>query len=122
DAATSAFETLWRNVKARLAEPAPAAKSEQRRSATFPKTILDLIAKLVGEPAHDAVRDEAAIRTTPIAPAADAQSCPHRIRLEVHGEDAFESLRLKLCAASPPNTTRLAHIFDTDAGVLLRDG
>ncbi len=40
------------------------------------------------------------------------------IRLAVHGEDAFESLGLKL----PAGTTRLAHIFDTDDGILLRDG
>jgi hypothetical protein len=50
------------------------------------------------------------------------QACVHRIRLEVSGEDAFESLALKLSATAASGTTRLAHIFDTEDGVLSRDG
>ena len=99
DAATTAFETLWCDLGARLAEPA-------RRSAAFAKAIRDLIAELGGE------------APAPPAVPADVQACANRIRLAVPGEEAFESLGLKLSAG----TTRLAHIFDTDDGILLRDG
>ena len=122
DAATTAFDTLWCNVEARLAKLAPAPTSEQQRSAAFAKAILDLIAKLGGEADHDAVPDEPPPGATSPVPPADVQALTHRIRLEVDGEEAFESLGLKLCADAPPGTTRLAHIFDTDDGVLLRDG
>jgi chromosome partitioning protein len=122
DAATTAFDTLWCNVEASLADPAPAVTSEQRRSAAFAKAIPDLIAKLGGEADHDAVPDEPPPAATSPAPPADVQACTHRIRFAVHGEDAFESLGLELSADAPPGTTRLAHIFDTDDGVLLRDG
>ena len=109
DAATTAFDTLWCDLGARLAEPA-------RRSAAFAKAIRDLIAELGGE-ADDYARQEApAPPVAPVAPV-DAQ-CGNRIRLAVPGEEAFESLGLKLSAG----TTRLAHIFDTDDGILLRDG
>jgi hypothetical protein len=122
DAATTAFDTLWCNVEARLAEPAPAATSEQRRSVAFAKAILDQIAELGGEADHGAILDERPPLATSAAPPADVQACTHRIRLEVPGEDAFESLGLELSANAPSGTTRLAHIFDTDDGVLLRDG
>jgi cellulose biosynthesis protein BcsQ len=119
DAAAAAFDTLWCNVRARLAEPAPAAASEPQRTA-FAKATLDLIARLGGQADHDAVPDEPLPCT---AWAADLHPCTHRIRLEVHGEDAFESLGLGLSADAPPSSTiRLAHIFDTDDGDLLRDG
>jgi len=99
DAATTAFDTLWSDLGARLAEPA-------RRSAAFAQAIRDLIAELGGEAA-----------APPAAPS-ELQACANRIRLAVPGEEAFESLGLKL----PAGTTRLAHIFDTDDGILLRDG
>src|SRR5262249_12605874 len=122
DAATTAFDTLWCNVEARLAEPAPAATSEQRRSAAFAKAIHHLITELGGDADRDAVPDEPPPSAPSAAPPAEVQACTHRIRLEVHGEDAFESLGLELSADAPVGTTRLAHIFDTDDGVLLRDG
>jgi chromosome partitioning protein len=122
DAATTAFDTLWCNVEARLAKPALAATSEQRRSAAFAKAVLDLIGKLGGEADHDAVPDEPPLGATSPAPPADVQACTHRIRLAVHDQDAFESLGLEPSADAPLGTTRLAHIFDTDDGVLLRDG
>jgi len=122
DAATTALDSLWCNVEARLAEPAPAAASEQRRSAAFAKAVHGLITKLGGESERDAVPDEPPPSATSAAPPAEVQACTHRIRLEVHGEDAFESLGLELSADAPVGTTRLAHIFDTDDGVLLRDG
>ena len=58
DAATIAFDTLWRDLGARLAEPVPTATSEKRRSAAFAKAIRDLIAELGGESNHEAVQDE----------------------------------------------------------------
>ena len=121
DTATIAFDTLWCNVEARLAKPAPAATSD-RRSAAFAKAVLDLISKLGGEADQDAVPDEPPLGAPSPAPPADAQACTHRIRLAVHGQDAFESLGLEQSADAPLGTTRLAHIFDTDDGVLLRDG
>src|SRR5262249_52588590 len=90
DAATTAFDTLWCNLEARLA-PAPAATSEQRRSAAFAKAIRDLIAKLGGE-ADDDVPDEPPPGATSSPTPADVQARTHRIRLEVPGEGAFESL------------------------------
>ena len=101
DAATTAFDTLWCDLGVRLAEP------EQRRSAAFARSIRDLIAELGGEAVHEEVQKE-----HPLVAASAG------IRLAVHGEDAFDSLGLKL----PAGTTRLAHIFDTDDGILLRDG
>lgn len=122
DASTSAFDTLWCNVQTRLTESPPEANSEQRRSASFPKTILDLIAKLGGEADRDAAPEAPSPGTELFAPPADVQACTHQIRLEVPDEGAFESLRLELSASVPKSTTRLAHIFDTDDGALLRDG
>jgi cellulose biosynthesis protein BcsQ len=123
DAATTAFDTLWCNVGARLAEPAPAAISEQRRSAALEKAICGLIAKLGGEADHDAASDQRPPGAISAAPPADVQECTHRMRLEVHDEHAFESLWLELSAdALSSDMTQLAHIFDTDDGVLLRDG
>jgi chromosome partitioning protein len=121
DAAMTAFGNLWCSVKATLAEPAPAATSEQQQSA-FARAILDLVAKLGGEADHDAVPDEFPHGATSAAPPADVQSCTHRIRLEVQGEEAFKSLGLELAAEAPPGTIQLAHIFDTDDGVLRRAG
>src|SRR5262249_28539734 len=72
DAATAAFDTLWCNVQARLAEPAPAALEEQR-TASFAKDILDQIAKLGGEADHDAVPREPPPSATFIAARADVQ-------------------------------------------------
>src|SRR5262249_41805691 len=46
DAAAAAFDNLWANVQARLAEPAPEAALEQQRSEAFGKATLDLIASL----------------------------------------------------------------------------
>jgi len=122
DSATTAFDTLWCNVESRLAEPSATATSEQRRFAAFAKAIPDLISKLGGEADHDAVPNEPPPANTTQAPPADVQACTYRIRLAVPGEDAFESLGLELSADAPPGATRLAHIFDTDDGVLLRDG
>ena len=122
DAAATAFDSLWGNVQTRLAKPAPAAASEQQRYAAFVKATMDLIARLGGEADYDAVPDEQLFCTASAARAADLHPCAHRFRLEVNGEDAFESLGLGLSADAPPGTTRLAHIFDTDDGVLLRDG
>jgi chromosome partitioning protein len=123
DAATTAFDTLWSEVGARLAKPAPATNSERRRPAAFAKAIGHLIAKLGGEADHDAVQNEPPFGAASAAPPPDVQVCTYRIRLQLHGEEAFDSLVLKLSAdAPPPGTTRLAHIFDTDDGVLVRDG
>jgi hypothetical protein len=122
DAATSAFNALWCNLKARLANPVPAANLAQRRSAAFAKAIVHLIVKLGGEADDNAVPDEFAPDVALPAPSAEEQAGTHRIRLEVSGEDAFESLGLKTSGGTPVGTTRLAHIFDTDDGVLLRDG
>jgi chromosome partitioning protein len=125
DAATAAFSNLWCNVRARLAEPAPAVASEEQRSAAFSKDILDEIAKLGGEADHEAVPDDLRPyelpHATSTASSADVQDT-HRIRLEADSEDAFESLQLVLSAGAVQCTTRLMHIFDTDDGVLLRDG
>src|SRR5688572_14583914 len=123
DAATAAFDTLWCDLGARLAEPVPTATSAQRRSAAFAQAIRDLIAELGGEADHEPVQDEHPIGAASTAPPDDVQARTHRIRLAVHGEEAFQSLGLQLCADTPPPaTTRLAHIFDTDDGSLLRDG
>ena len=121
DAAATAFETLWCNLKARMATPAPAAASERQRSAAFSKSILDLIAKLGGDAGDNAVPD---IPPPDVSSTAPPDERPHtqRIRLEVSGEDAFESLGLKLSEGAPVGTTRLEHIFDTEDGVLCRDG
>jgi chromosome partitioning protein len=126
DAATAAFSNLWCNVQARLAEPVPPAASEEQRSAAFAKDILDQIAKLGGEADHTTVPDD--VRAHELPPdatssesAADVQDT-HRVRLEVHSEDAFESLQLALSAEALQGRTRLMHFFDTDDGVLLRDG
>src|SRR5215510_12204921 len=54
DAAATAFETLWRNLKARMTKPSPAT-SEPQRSAAFSKSILDLIAQLGGDAGDHAV-------------------------------------------------------------------
>jgi chromosome partitioning protein len=123
DAATTAFDTLWCNLEKRLAKPALSADLEPRQSPMFAKAILDLIAKLGGETDHAVPADElpAGACTSEAAPA-DVQACAHRIRLEVGGEEAFESLRLKLSANAPLRTNQLAHVFDTEDGVLLRDG
>jgi cellulose biosynthesis protein BcsQ len=118
DAATTAFDALWSDVGARLAKP-PATTSERRRPGAFTKSIGDLIAKLGGEAEPNAVHDghQPGVATAP----ADVHVFTHRIR--VHDEEAFDSLLLQLSAdAPPPGNTRLAHIFDTDEGVLLRDG
>ena len=120
DAATAAFDTLWCNVQARLADPATAGLEEQRSTA-FAKDILAQIAKLGGETDHGAVPEEPPPCATFAAPRADVQDT-HSFRLEVHGEDDFESLRLALSADALEGTTRLMLIFDTDDGVLLRDG
>src|SRR5262249_369381 len=122
DAAATAFDTLWCNLKARLATPASAATSEKRRCEAFAKAILDLIAKLGGEPEHDAVPDEPPPEATSATPPANEGVRTHRIRLEVPGEVAFESLGLEVTAGAPLGTTRLPHIFDTDDGVFVRDG
>src|SRR5262245_47919407 len=100
DAATTAFDTLWCNLKARLATPAPDVKSEQRRSVAFAKDILDLIVKLGGEGDDDAVPDERSPDATLAAASAEEQARTHRIRLEVSGEAAFESLGLKQSAGA----------------------
>src|SRR5262249_24071193 len=120
DAATAAFDTLWCNVQARLAEPATAALEEQRSTA-FARDILAQIAKLGGETDHEAVPETPPPCATFAVPRADVQDM-HTFRLEVHGEDDFESLRLVLSADALQGTTRLMLIFDTDDGVLLRDG
>jgi cellulose biosynthesis protein BcsQ len=122
DAATTAFDTLWCNVEARLAETAPPATLEQQRSTVFVKAICDLIAKLGGEADCDGVQDGAAFAGASAVPPADLQARTHRVRLEVHSEDGFDSLARQLSAEMPPSTTQLAHIFDTDDGVLLRGG
>jgi cellulose biosynthesis protein BcsQ len=122
DAATTAFDTLWCNVEGRLAEPGPAAALEQRQSASFAKATLDLIAELGGEADLDAVLYEPSPNITAVTPPSDEEARTHRVRLEVSGERAFESLRLELSADATSGMTRLAHSFDTDDGVLLRDG
>jgi hypothetical protein len=121
DAATTAFDALWSDVDASLAKP-PVTTSERRRNGAFTKSIGDLIAKLGGEDEPNAVSnavDDGQPPGVATAPA-DVHVFTHRIR--VHDE-AFDSLLLRLSAdAPPPGTTRLEHIFDTDEGVLLRDG
>jgi cellulose biosynthesis protein BcsQ len=123
DPATTAFDTLWSDVGARLAEPASGTNSDRRRPAAFAKAIGDLITKLGGEGDHDAVQDEhpqVAESETPRT--VDVQECTHRIRFQVH-EEVFHSVMLDLSTdATPVDTTRLAHIFDTDEGALLRNG
>ena len=52
----------------------------------------------------------------------DERPPTQRIRLEVPGEDIFESLGLNLSGNAPAGTTRLEHIFDTEDRVLCRDG
>src|SRR5262249_31199927 len=79
-------------------------------------------AHLGGAAAPGATRVEPPPPNATQAPPADVRACTYRIRLTVHGEDAFKSLGLELSADKPLLTTRLAHIFDTDKGVLLRDG
>src|SRR5215813_1648581 len=79
DAAATAFDTLWCNLKARLATPASAATSEKRRCEAFAKAILDLIAKLGGEPEHDAVPDEPPPEATSATPPANEGVRTHRI-------------------------------------------
>src|SRR5262249_52880741 len=116
DTATNAFDTLWYKVVARLGKRASAATSEQKASAAFAKAILNLIAKLGGQADHDIVRDELPPGITSAPTSADERACTHRIRLEVHGEDAFESLGRELSTGATTDTTRLAHIFDTDDG------
>lgn len=123
DAATAAFANLWCNVQARLAEPAPAAPLEEQRSVAFAKDILDQIARLGGEADHTTVPDD--VRSQEIPPDALSLADPqdtHKVRLEVHSEDAFELLQLALSAEALQGRTRLMHFFDTDDGVLLRDG
>lgn len=121
DAAAIAFDTLWYNVYKRLAESASTATSDKRRTTAFAKAIPALIAELGAETDHGAVPEEPPPTALSALPPANGQTCTHRIRLEVH-EDVFESLGLELSAGASPGTTRLAHIFDTDDGVLLRDG
>jgi chromosome partitioning protein len=119
DVATIAFDALWSGVRARLAEP-PATTSERRRSAALAKAISDVIARVGGEPEPDAVNDEHALGTA-AAPSADSQVRSHRIK--VHDKEAFDSLVLEVSTdAPPPATIRLAHIFDTEEGVLHRHG
>jgi len=121
DAATTAFDALWSAVGARLAETAPATTSDRRRSAAFAKAIGDLMARVGGETEPDVVNDERAFGPPSAAPSADLQVRTHRVKL--HDADAFDSLILKLSAdAAPQATIRLAHIFDTDEGVLDRNG
>jgi cellulose biosynthesis protein BcsQ len=121
DTATTAFDTLWSEVGARLAEPAPAASSERRRTAAFAKAVGDLIAQIGGEADHDAVQDEHSLDAVS-PPPADVQGT-HRIRFQVHDKEAFDSLVHELHVdVTGPGTTRLAHIFDTGDGVLLRHG
>lgn len=119
NAATAAYGTLWCDVRARLAEPA--AAPEEQRSAAFAKDILNQIAKLGGEGDHDAVPGEPPLCATSSASSADVLDT-HSVRLEVHGEGDFESLRLVLSADGLQGTTRLMHIFDTHDCALLRDG
>src|SRR4029450_11548000 len=122
-AASTPFDTLWSDVGARLAEAGPRTASDRRRPAAFAKAIGDLITKLGGEGDHDAVQDEhPLVAESETPPAADGQVCTRRIRVQVH-EEAFHSLVLGLSTdATPLGATRLAHIFDTDEGALLRDG
>jgi cellulose biosynthesis protein BcsQ len=122
DAAAVAFDALWCNVEERLPEAAPTAAPGERRADAFARAILDLIAELGGEGDHGAVPDEPLPRVASGVPPAAVPACTRRVRLKVHGEDDFESLCLQLSADAAPATTRLAHIFDTDDGVLLRDG
>jgi cellulose biosynthesis protein BcsQ len=124
DAAAAAFNALWRNVAARLAEPAREAISKQRRPAALAKAIRDLIVKLGGEADHNAIPDQPPLDVTSAAPPAHVRvGGAHRLRLEVHNEHAFEAMWLELTPdALPGGTIQLAHIFDTDEGVLLRDG
>jgi chromosome partitioning protein len=121
DAATTAFETLWAEVGARLAGPAPATTSARRRSAAFAEAVVQLIAKLGGEADHE-VQDEHPLSAASAMSSPVLQVCTYRTRLQVH-EEAFDSLVFELSADAPPaGTTRLAHIFDTDDGVLVRNG
>jgi cellulose biosynthesis protein BcsQ len=121
DPAATAFDTLWSNLEARLAKPAAAATSEQRRSPAFGKAIIDLIAELGGEADPDADPDESSPGAVSAVTPPDVQAHTQQIRLEV-SEDAFESLRFELSAVLPQGSARLAHIFDTEDGVLLREG
>lgn len=121
DAATIAFDSLWSGIGARLAEPPAVTTSERRRSAAFVKTIGDMIARVGGDAEPDAVNDGHVPVAAPAVPPADLQLCAHRIK--VHDQEAFNSLLLELSAdAQPPATMQLAHIFDTDEGVLQRNG
>jgi cellulose biosynthesis protein BcsQ len=122
DAATIAFDTLWSDVRARLAETDPTT-SDRRRTATFAKAIGDLITKLGGEDAHNSVQDERPlVAASEAPPIVDAEVYTHRIRFQVK-EAAFHSLALELSADTTPlGSTRLAHVFDTDEGALQRDG
>jgi chromosome partitioning protein len=119
DPVTTVFDALWSGVRAKLAEPAPTTTPERRRSAAFAKAIGDVIARVGGEHEPDAVNAEHAAVSA--ATAADSRICTHRIK--VHDAQIFDSLFLELSAdAPPPATLRLAHIFDTDEGVLHRNG
>jgi cellulose biosynthesis protein BcsQ len=120
--ATTAFDTLWCNLQARLGPLAPASAAEHRRPAPFAKAIRDVIATLDEEAAPENDLEKPQSRATSLAAPTDVEACTHRLRLEVNGEAAFESLRLELSGDMSPGTTRLAHIFDTDEGVLLRNG
>ena len=64
DAATTAFDTLWCDLGARLAEPV--VSDDLRRS---PRSIRDLIAELGGEADHEAVQKPCA------HPLVDVQAC-----------------------------------------------
>jgi len=122
NAAATAFDTLWYDVEARLAQPTQAAPSEQLGPGAFARAIRDQIAEIGGETDSDGVLGEPATVATSTTSSVDVRSCIHQIRLEVPGEEVFESLGLELSKCAPLGTTRLAHIFDTDDGVLLRDG
>src|SRR5262245_17375178 len=122
DAATTAFDVLWHDVEARLSKPAAAAIPEQRRSLAFAKAIHDEISELGGDADQAAVLDEAPAVDASAAPLTDVNACIHRIRLEVPSEDALKSLGLELAANTPSVTSQLAHVFDTNDGVLRRDG
>ena len=121
DSATTAFGDLWFGVRARLAAPSPATTSERRRSAAFVKAIGDVISRVGGEPEPEAVKADNVPGASSAAPGDGAQVCAHRIK--VHDGEAFDSLVLELSAEAPPSVTmRLAHIFDTDDGILRRNG
>ncbi len=120
--ATTAFDTLWCNIQARFAALAPVVHAKQQRTTLFAKAIRDVIATLDEEAVSEAVLDEASPAVTSAATPSHGEAAMHRIKLEVNSEAAFESLRLELSADRSQNTTRLAHIFDTEDGVLLRNG